>query len=199
MATTVFHPVANTVEVVTFAARRGNQRRNVIHYQYSGPRPSTTELTNLGNDVIADILPTQGQLTCSGTDWYQVTLRDIHDVAGEAAALPVGGVGGAGGTNPLPGASSVCMTKRTGRPGPSFRGRFFLFDLDETQCDSDDLNPFINIFMTALAGKILTVRQGGRFTPCVASKHLRISTKMTAMTWDQIMDTQVRRGRGRGV
>jgi hypothetical protein len=198
MSTEVFHPVAGTVEVVLFAQRSGQERRNVIHYQYGGTRPTVAELTNLANDMAADVIGAQKNLVCAGTDWYQVTCRDIHDQFGNMVAIPVSGQGGTGGTNVLPGDSSVCMSKRSGLPGRSFRGRFYLFDIDESYSNGDDLNPLINIFMTDLASKLLTVRQAGRFTPAIASKLRGQSTKMTSMTWDQVMDTQVRRGKGRG-
>lgn len=192
-----FHPVAGTVEVVLFASRAGEERRNVIHYQYGGSRPTPTELTNLCNDVVNNIIDKQEDITCVGTLWYQITARDIHDQFGNMVTIPVSRVG-AGGTNVLPGACSICLSKRSDIPGRSRRGRFYLFDIDESMSNGDDLNPAINVPLTALAGQMLLARQSGRFSPAIASRTLGQSIKMTNMTWDQIFDTQTRRGKGRG-
>jgi hypothetical protein len=197
MAPRVFHPIAGTVEVVMFASRAGEDRRNVIHYQYGVTRPNATEMTNLATDVIAEIIGSQRNITCLGTHWFQVTVRDVHDQFGGQVAIPCS-VDGSGGINVSPGAVSICMSKRSGFPGASFRGRFYLFDIDESLLNGDDLNPAINLPMTDLANKMLQVRQAGRFSPAIGSRLRAQSVKMTSMTWDQVVDTQVRRGKGRG-
>jgi len=193
----VFHPMAGTVEIVMFAQRSGEERRNVIHYQYGGSRPTTTELTNLCNDVVANILNEQEDVASLGTTWYQVTARDMHDQFGNMVTVPCNRLS-TGGTDVLPGAVSFCLSKRTSLPGRSFRGRFYLFDLDEAASNGDDLNPLMNVPLGELAVEMLTPRQSGRFAPAVGSRTRAQSQKMLSITWDQIMDTQVRRGKGRG-
>lgn len=192
-----FHPIDNTVEVVTFASRAGEERRNVFHYLYGLSRPTAAELTNLANDVVANILPKQAGCTVLGTVWYQVTVRDIHDQFGLQVAVPCS-VAANLGTDVLPGACSVCLSKRTDLPGRSRRGRFYLFDIDEAMSNGDDLNPAFNVPIGSLVTELLLARQSGRFAPSVASRVLQNSVKMTHITWDQIFDTQVRRGKGRG-
>lgn len=200
MAVAVFHPVTETVEVVMFASRSGQERRNVIHYKYGllgGGRPTVTELTNLLNDVIGSIINEQEDCTSIGTTWYKVSARDIHDEFGAVAEVNTTRVGSLVG-NVMPGAVSICMSKRSGIPGRSKRGRFYLFDLDEASINGDDIAPAFNVPMTELAQALLLPRQGSRFIPCIASKRLGTSVPMTSMTWDQVSDTQVRRGKGRG-
>lgn len=199
MPPAVFHYMLRTVEVVLFASRAGEERRNVIHYRYAdgSARPTVTELTNLLNDVELNIIDKQEDVTCLGTVWYQITARDMEDVGGAQVARAVTR-SGTGGTNVLPGASAFCLSKRTGQPGKSFRGRFYLFDLDESASNGDDLNPAFNFAFTQLANELLLARQAGRFLPSVGSRLLGGSTPILAITWDQVFDTQVRRGKNRG-
>lgn len=197
MAVEVFHPMVNVVEVVLFAERSGEERRNVIHYNYSGTRPSSGEMLNLLNDVETDIIQYYEDFVALGTRWYQLTARDMTDENGAIASKSINRIS-AGPVDNLPGAMSLCLTKRTARPGRSFRGRFYLIDLPEDIFNGDDLNvtfiPAINTLITHL----LLVRQAGRFTPAVGSRKLQGGTAIQAITYDLVADTQTRRGKGRG-
>lgn len=202
MAPLVFHPVHDTVEVVMFASRNGEERRNIIHYNYGQTpvphRPTVTELTNLLNDVVANIIDQQENFTSTGTVWYQVTARDIHDATGNMASLNITRLAG-GPIDNMPGAVSHCLTKRTAIPGRSYRGRYYLFDLPEDYFNGDDLNAVYIIPINALIRELLLPRQAGMFVPAVASRKMLVSTPITAFTYDLVADTQVRRGKGRGV
>jgi len=194
-----FHYMLRTVEVVCFASRSGEERRNVIHFRYAdgSARPTATELMNLLNDVELALIDEQEDVTCVGTVWYQVTARDMEDVNGATASKSISRVG-TGGTQVFPGSVAFCLSKRTARAGRSFMGRLYLFDLSEDFFNGDDLNvgyiPALNQFTAAL----LLPRQAGRFVPSVGSRRLGGSTPINAITYDLIADTQNRRGKGRG-
>lgn len=194
-----FHYMLRTVEVVLFASRSGQERRNVIHYRYAdgSPRPTVTELNNLLNDVELNIIDQQEDLTVLGTTWYQITARDMEDVNGAVATKSVNRVGAIPG-NVLPGSVAFCLSKRTARAGRSYRGRFYMFDLDEAFFNGDDLNPTVITAINELVTALITPRQGNRFVPAVGSRKWGGSTPITAITYDTIADTQVRRGKGRG-
>lgn len=194
-----FHLMLRTVEITFFASRSGEERRNVIHYRYAdgSPRPTSAELVNLLADMELAVLDQQENITCLGTTWYQITARDMEDVNGATASRAVSRLA-TGGTQVFPGSIAFCLSKRTARSGGSFRGRFYLFDLSEDFFNGDDLNvayiPAINQFTAAL----LLPRQANRFVPSVGSRRLGGSTPITAITYDLVADTQIRRGKGRG-
>lgn len=193
-----FHPVTNTVEVTLKASRAGQERRNIIHYRYQNPRPTSAELLNLLNDMELAVLDTYENFVALGTVWYEVTAADIHDQGGAFASKQVNRLG-VGGSQVFPGQVSHCLTKRTGARGRSYRGRLFLIDLPEDYFNGDDMNPIYLPTVTQFANQLLTQRQNGRFVPCVASRHLNGSTDLNAITFDLIADTQRRRGKGRGI
>jgi hypothetical protein len=202
VAPLVFHPVHDTVEVVLFASRNGEERRNVIHYNYAqGPvphRPSVAELGNLLADVELNIIDKYENFVSLGTVWYQCTARDIHDATGNQAARAMTRVA-SGPLDNMPGAVSHCLTKRTAIPGRAYRGRFYLIDLPEDYFNGDDLNAVYIPIINALTAEMLLTRQAGMFVPAVASRKNLISTPITSFTYDLIADTQTRRGKGRGV
>lgn len=201
MAPQVFHPVHDTVEVVMFASRNGEERRNVIHFNYGGitpARPTVAQLNSLLNEVRDGIINEQEDFTSLGTVWYQATARDIHDATGNMASLAMTRLA-AGPIDNMPGAVSHCLTKRTAIPGRSYRGRFYLFDLPEDYFNGDDMNAAYIPVVNDLAQQLLLNRVGSLFKPAVASRKLLISTPITAITYDLVADTQVRRGKGRGV
>jgi hypothetical protein len=195
----VFHYMLRTVEVVLFASRSGEERRNVIHYRYGdgSPRPSATELTNLGNDVIGSIIDQYEDFVVLGTTWYKVSVRDVEDANGAYVEIATNRVS-AGGSQVMPGGVSLCLSKRTARAGRSFRGRFYLIDCDESMFNGDDLNPAFIPAIDELATALLLPRQAGRFLPSVGSRKLGGSTPMASITYDRVADYQRRRGKGRG-
>lgn len=198
MSTLTFHPAANTVEVTLKASRAGQERRNIIHYRYSGSRPTSAELGNLLADVELSIINEYEDFVCLGTVWYEVDAADIHDAGGAFASRAINRVA-AGGTQVFPGNVSHCLTKRTGLRGRSYRGRFYLIDLPEDYFNGDDMNVFYLPVVTQLADALLLPRQTGRFHPAVASKTLNGSTDILEITFDLVADSQRRRLKGRGI
>lgn len=194
----VFHPVANTVEVVLKASRAGVERRNVIHYRYNTPRPTQAELFNLLNDIELSVINEYEDFVAFGTVWYEITAADIHDSGGAFATKQINRLS-AGSLQVFPGGVSHCLTKRTGARGRSFRGRFYLIDLAEDYFAGDDMNPAYLPVVTQLCDALLLQRQNGRFHPAVASRSLNGSTDITQMTFDLIADSQRRRLKGRGI
>ena len=198
---TVFHPVTETVELVSFAERSGQARRNVEHYKYSlaaGPRPTAAELTTLAGEWVNQVLDFQEDLTVVGTIWTKVTVRDIHDSTGAAIEFPTTRAASMVGSV-LPGAMSFCLSKRSGIPGPRNRGRFYLFDLEDAFFAGDDLNVVFIGAINNLVTRLMAPRVGGRFIPCIASKRSAASVPWISTVYDLVADTQTRRGKGRGI
>lgn len=196
----VFHFMLRTVEVVLFASRAGEERRNVIHYRYldGSGRPTVAELDNLLNDVEQEIIDEYEDFTCIGTVWYKISARDMEDVAGAYTEHNINRLA-VGGTDVNPGGVSLALSKRTGQAGRSFRGRFYLIDTDESMFNGDDLNPGFIVPINELIVQMLLPRQSGRFLPSVGSRFLGGSTPMNTMTYDRVADYQRRRGKGRGI
>lgn len=190
--------MTSTVEVELRAERSGAERRNVIHYFFTGARPTSAELDALLIDVENNIVQYQEDFTCLGTRWYEVVATDIHDVNGAQRSRSMNRLG-AGGTQVLPGACSLCLSKRTNRRGQSYRGRYYLFDLPEDFFNGDDLNPIYILGINQLIGALLAPRQSGKFLPAVGSRKWSGSTPFVSMVYDAVADTQVRRGKNRGI
>jgi len=187
-----------TVETVLKASRSGQQRRNVIHWRYSGARPSTSELSQLNDEIRDHIIDAQEDFTSLGTVWYEITSTDIEDSSGLQVTSSINRLA-VGPVNNLPGAVSHCLTKRTNQRGRSKRGRFYLFDLPEDYFNGDDFNTFYVSVVNRLCNELLSARVGSRFLPAVGSRLLSGSTPLQAMSYDYVADTQVRRGKGRGI
>lgn len=192
-----FHPILQTVEVTLKAERAGNQRRNVIHYYYNLPRPSASEISLLLAAVEASVIEKYEDVVCTGTRWYELVGQDIHAVGGAQVSRAINRLS-SNGTQVAPSNVSLCMSKRTNFAGGSNRGRFYFIDAAEDMFNGDDLNPLYNGALTTLANALLTSHVSGRFLPAVASRINGVSTGMTAITWDQVADSQRRRLKGRG-
>lgn len=187
-----------TVEVELRAERSGQARRNVIHYFYLGGRPTAAELDQLLLEVENGIIQEQEDLSVLGTRWYEAVATDMHDINGIQRTRSMNRQA-AGGTQVFPGAVSLCLSKRTSRRGQSYRGRFFLFDLPEDFFNGDDLNPIYIPGINELVAQLILPRVSGRFFPAVGSRKWSGSTPFNVMTYDLISDTQVRRGKARGI
>jgi len=198
MATETFHPMLATVEVVLKAVRSGEERRNVIHYRYSGARPTSSELASLCAGVEATIIDAYEDFVCIGTTWYEITANDVEDAGGATASRSITRVA-AGGLQVFPGQVSFVLTKRTGLRGRSFRGRFYCIDLPEDFFNGDDFNPAYSAVVNNLAAKLMQFQVSGRFIPSVGSRALGGSTPIQSITYDYISDTQRRRGKGHGI
>jgi len=198
MAVEVFTPVAKTVEVVLKAERSGEQRRNVIHYKYTGDNPSASELQGLLNELEGGVIQEYEDFVSLGTRWYELTARDIDNEFGLQVARSINRLS-AGPIDNMPGAVSFVLTKRTDLAGRRNRGRFYLIDLPEDFFNGDDLNIFYIPVINELATQLLASRGlGARFRPAVASKTYGTSEYITAITYDLVADTQRRRGKNRG-
>lgn len=194
----IFHPMAFTVEVTLKAERLGQQRRNVIHYTYAGVRPGVAELQNLLAGVENTVIDRYEDFVCTGTRWYELVAQDMHDQTGFQVARSINRLS-TGGTQVAPGNVTLCLSKRTALPGQSNRGRFYIIDCQEDMFNGDDLNPFYNGTIAVLAAQLQAPQVSGRFLPSVGSRRQQGSTVITAITWDQVADSQRRRLKGRGI
>jgi len=192
-----FVPLAATVEVVLSAERGGEERENVIHYRYSGALPTAAELNTLCTELVNNLLPVCAVLAVVGTNWVKIKASEMSTAGGlvqeQTVFVPGVALGGV-----LPGNVSHCLTKRTSFRGPSFRGRFYLFDLAEAYFTGDDVEIALLPFITGLGNALLTSRVGGKFTPAVGSDAIGGSTIFNAVTFDLIADSQRRRLKKRG-
>lgn len=191
--------MTRTVEVVLEAERGGRERRNVIHYHYDDPRPTVAELEALANDVANNVVGSQQGCTTGGTTWNRITATDIDGPAGATASVSIFRAALVSG-NVLPGNVSICLTKRTGIRGGAYRGRFYLFDLNEAWIDEDSINIGALPLLTGMAAAIAAVRTGiaKAFTPAVGSRTRFLSTPIQSITFDLVSDSQRRRLTGRG-
>lgn len=194
----IFHPMAFTVEVTLKAERAGVQRRNVIHYAYTGTRPGVTELQNLLAGVESTVIDKYEDVVCTGSRWYELVAQDMHDQTGFQVTRTINRLS-VNGTQVAPSNVSLCLTKRTALAGQTHRGRFYMIDCAEDMFNGDDLNPGYNGAIQTLAGALMAPQNAGRFLPAVGSRRDAGSTVMTAVSWDQVADSQRRRLKGRGI
>jgi hypothetical protein len=187
-----------TVQVEMRAQRGTNERRNIIHYFYSGARPTAGELSSLCDFVESNIIEEYEDFVCFGTRWYEIVATDFADLGGATFTKSVNRLS-AGGSQVAPGNVSLCITKHCNRRGRSFRGRFFVMDCPEDMFNGDDLNPGYIPVINDMTAKMLLSAVGGRFTPSVGSRKLGGSTPISSYTYDTIADSQRRRLQGRGI
>lgn len=190
--------MVQTVEVTLKASRSGEERRNVIHYLYTGPAPSAAELATLCAEVRDRVVDRYEDFTSIGTIWYEVHARDCADPGGAQYSLGMTRLS-AGPVSVMPGQVSCCITKRTNSGGRSFRGRFYTIDNPEEMWNGDDMNPLYIPVIADFGTRLLEPRVSARFVPSVGSRKLGGSTQMTAITFDLVVDTQRRRTKGRGI
>ena len=186
-----------TVETVISAEREGRQRKNVIHWWTPAGAPSQADLRALNIHVRDNITDKYAEATCAGTTFVSIKSTDVSTATGAQDELQMNRAT-IGGAQVLPGQVSLCFTKRTAVRGKSTRGRMFTFDVPEDHFNGDILNPGYLPLLTTLAGRFLTPAVGGLFVPAVGSRKNGNSVVMTAITWDQVADTQRRRLTGRG-
>jgi len=191
-------PIANTVECKLFAQRGGRLRLNVLHYRYNNPPPTSTELRNLNNDIVANIIDKYEDFVSIGTQWYQIVSTDIASSGGATDTLSTNRLS-VGPIDDFPGNVSYVLTKRTAFTGRTARGRMYLIDLPEDFFNGDNFNPAYSAVVNNLAAKLLQFQVSGRFIPAVGSRSLGGSTPIQAITYDYISDTQRRRGKGHGI
>jgi len=186
-----------TVEVVISAERDGRQRKNVLHYRSTTGAPTVAELEALCIHVRENITDKYAECVCAGTQFVSVKATDVSTATGAQHELYMNR-GTIGGAQVMPGQVSLCMTKRTSVRGKSTRGRLFTFDVPEDHFNGDILNPGYLPVLTQLAGRFMQTANGGQFVPAVGSRKNGNSQPITAITWDQVADTQRRRLTGRG-
>lgn len=189
--------ITNTVEVVMEASRGGRERRNIIHYKWSGTAPTVAELETLSQEVADNIINSQQAVTCVGTSWSRVTATDLHGPGGATASVSIFRTGTVNGAA-APGNVAFALSKRTGFRGPRFRGRIYLFDLPEGGITDDTLDIGMLPLVTNFGGELMFSRVGGRFVPAVASRTGGFSTNLQSITFDLTSDSQRRRLTGRG-
>lgn len=193
-----FQHIVDTVECVLSAERSGEERKNIIHYRYpTGQLPSELQMSQLAQEIANGVINVNQGVVCVGTNWIEVKVSEMSTAGGLVHAEPIFRAGTAGG-GVLPGNSSHCLTKRTGFRGPSFRGRYFLFDLPESYFAGDDVEIGLLPWITNICNELLLPRVGGIFTPAVGSETLHASTLINRMTFDLVADSQRRRLKKRG-
>jgi len=192
-----FVPLAETVEVVLSAERNGEERKNIIHYRYTGALPTEAEMESLALGVQSTIIQAQKALSCIGTNWIEIKVSEMSTAGGLVHSKSIFEAGVAM-DGVLPGNSSHCLTKRTGFRGASFRGRFYLFDLPEDYFNGDDVELVMLPWATAIANALLTPHVSGKFLPAVGSEAIGGSTLINAITFDLVADSQRRRLKKRG-
>jgi len=196
-----FHPIFLTVEVVFYAQKGTNQRRNVIHYHYTGSPPTVAELTNLLNDIdtaffVSNVYP---GLVANGTNWYLLTARDCATASGAATSKNISHNSSYGGSSANNSNVSLCLTKRSAYRNRAGMGRFYMIDCPENEFDNDTLNPAFIPGLTILCNTIMATRISGRFVAAIASRRYTSSVPILAMTFDFTADSQRRRLQGRGI
>jgi len=191
-----FHRIANCVEVVIKAERSGEERRNVIHYEYTAD-PTASSMTALANGVKDSIVTPCANITCIGTTWNAIQVTNVDAPNSLQIEVPMS-ISGLAGGGVLTGNASHCLTKRSNLVGRSMRGRFYLFDLFESYCNGDDVElamiPWINLIASGLTQN----QVGGIYKPVVGSRLLQAGTEFHSVSYDFIMDSQYRRLKKRG-
>jgi len=193
----IFHPMAQTVEVTMKAERAGQERANVIHFRYNLPRPTALELSSLAQEVELNIIDQYEDSVSTGTRWYEIVCRDMHDFLGLQIVRSINRLSTNGGSV-APANVAMCLTKRTNIAGDSYRGRFYHMDCSEDMFNGDDLNPFYIGAMTTLGVRLYAPRVSGKFVGAVGSRTTAGSTPITAITFDSVADSQRRRLKKRG-
>lgn len=193
-----FHPIDVTVEVAIKATMLGNERANIIHYNYgvSGP-PTAGDLNNLIDGVLGQVIPALRVLTSNQCHFYEITARDMETAFGAFVSRGIDLFGTNAGSS-APGNVSVVLSKRSGVPGRSNRGRFYTHDLNEGNLIVDTIDTTMASQLVNVAVGLLTRLVVSRFVPAIASRLGAYSLPITAIIIDTIADSMYRRLTGRG-
>lgn len=192
-----FQAIDKCVEVVLKAERSGEERRNVIHYEWSTSVGLEANMIQLAEELRDGLLPFQAILTCIGTVWNAIQVTNVSEPNSLQIELPVNQTGVAAG-GVLTGNASHCLTKRSNLTGRSMRGRFYLFDLPEAYANGDDVEMVFIPWINNVVNELTSARVGGIFRPVIGSRKLHAGTTFQSMTYDFIMDSQYRRLKKRG-
>lgn len=192
-----FQRIASCVEVVLKAERSGEERRNVIHYEYTTVVGLEDNMVLLAEELRDDLLSAQAIITCGGTTWNAIQVTNVDVENSLQIELPVNVSGTAGG-GVLTGNAAHCLTKRSNLTGRSKRGRFYLFDLPEAYANGDDVEFVMIPWINGVANALTANRVGGIFKPVIGSRLLHAGTEYHSISYDFIMDSQYRRLKKRG-
>lgn len=209
-----FIPVPDTAEVVISYSDVGELAQNTLYFTQAGGWTTGALLTlaeAIDGWVEGSLLP----LLSSSLALTTIVATDIENEFGAQAGVSSTAVGGVG-TEQAPNAIAACISFRTGTRGRSFRGRNYIPGIPNAAIDVNILN---GTFLLDVQAAYETLLPGGGVFPggvplwTVVSRYsgvdgitgkpiprvAGITSQITEVRFtDNVVDTQRRRGPGRG-
>lgn len=195
-----FHRIAKTVELAIVGSQNGEERINVVHYAYP-PSHSVTvsELADLCTSFRTSVLPSYEAAAHNSIAWTNLRARDMDTETGPAYDMAlIGPFNGTRGNSRLNGSVTHVISKRTGKAGRKYRGRFYTVGPTSVDYTNDLANGAYMTLLGNLGAALLTSLTGVPFTPAVASRLLEASNPWLTATIEGLADNQRRRLQGRG-
>lgn len=181
------------------------QVENRLHFQYIGGVFNQTHMETLANTIDANVLNLWLPLLTANVTLREIYVEAYQGPASFAFTLATGGVGTATGDSMAP-QNSFCLSLRSGLSGRSNRGRFYTIGMSEnaqvsgvvsTTYRDGWLAALDDLRITALAEDwqlvVASFVSGGLPRP---TGETSVVTAIIAV--DDFVDSQRRRGRGRG-
>ena len=200
-----FIPIPNTAEVAVRCLQDGQNVANVWHVRYQGEPTSTIMQTIASTTITAwqDLL--RGTISSTVT-LVEVSVVDQSTFGGLAALLaPSSNNTGTNASPPMPNPTTISVKKNTGRAGRSFRGRIYHVGLCDNQIDANRLLPTAVTAIAAAYNGIIARYTAINCEWVVASlatnnqpRTQGITTVITGLSVDPVVDNQRRRAPGRG-
>lgn len=191
-----FPYIPGVIRVVLRARRDGNERITVLHYAPDGALTPAQMLTFAGQieDHVGGAI---AGTNCVGETYVDVTCTDISAPGGIEAAVTWSSIP-VGGSDVLPANVALCLQKRTGRSGRSYRGRMYAYDLSEDLFNGSSVNELADDPINTLMAALMEAQMGGTVIPVVASHTLGTYEPMTSVTHNGLAGTMSKRLPGRG-
>jgi hypothetical protein len=170
MATRVFHPIAQTTQVVFRYQHGSNRLENVFHYRWNNSTPpSVAELTNLCTEVGATICEKIRQFMTNGVQLIEVHARNMDVALGNqaTAAFTPGTVGALIGQGDATGSTVLNLVTRTGLAGYGQHGAKRLGETSKLQHNGNTASGGWVTNCASVALSVVAARVGGRFLPSI--------------------------------
>lgn len=200
-----FTPIPSTAEIALRFLQDGQNVANVWHVQYE-TAPSVPLMQTIASTTILAWQDLLRPLCASTLQLLEVSVVDQSEEGGVAALLaPLTNNVGTASSPALPNALTVAVKKSTGRSGRSYRGRVYHIGLVEAQVTNNRLEPSIATSINTAYTGFLARYVAIDCVMVVASlqsnnlpRPLGVVTPIVGFSTDPVVDTQRRRGVGRG-
>ena len=202
-----FVPVPNTALVEAVYQLDSQICENTLYFEFASGTPTAADLTDLVEAVNSAIRTSILPFLTTVTQLLRVigTLLDVVDAIQYTSVTSLPAVGGVA-SETMPNSSAACISFRTGLTGRSFRGRNYILGIPVGNVTQNTLNSDWTALMVtgwnAIGSAAFDIGWNWVAVSRVSGGLDRaegVTTPITTVLFtDNIIDTQRRRGPGRG-